>query len=159
MAAVPKEIFTVTEALAKMQKFCAYQERCMQDVRSKLYQFGIKNSEAEFVIAELISEKYINEERFAKTFARGKFRINRWGKVKIEVALKQKNISPFCIKKGLQEISSSEYSKTIQLLIKKLSINKQDLTKTEKAKIIRSLLSKGFEIAEIQKVLTVDELD
>lgn len=159
MAAFPKEIFTVTEALAKMQKFCAYQERCMQDVRSKLYQFGIKNSEAEFVIAELISEKYINEERFAKTFARGKFRINRWGKVKIEVALKQKNISPFCIKKGLQEISSGEYSKTIQLLIKKLSINKQDLTKTEKAKIIRSLLSKGFEIAQIQKVLTVDELD
>ena len=159
MAAVPKEIFTVTEALAKMQKFCAYQERCMQDVRSKLYQFGIKNSEAEFVIAELISEKYINEERFAKTFARGKFRINRWGKVKIEVALKQKNISPFCIKKGLQEISYSEYSKTIQLLIKKLSGNKQNLTKTEKAKIIRSLLSKGFEIAEIQKVLTVDELD
>ena len=156
MAIAQKEIYTVTEALAKMQKFCAYQERCMQDIRNKLFLLGIKNNEAEFVIAELISEKYVNEERFAKSFARGKFRINRWGRIKIEIALKQKNISSVCIKKGLQEIVASEYTKTIQQLIKKISGNRQIPTKTEKAKIIRSLLSKGFELSELQKVLSLD---
>ena len=159
MATAPKEIYTLTEALAKMQKFCAYQERCMQDVRTKLFQLGIRNSEAEFVIAELITEKYINEERFAKSFARGKFRINKWGKVKIEQALKQKSISSACIKKGIQEISSADYAKSIQQLIKKLSGNKQDFTKTEKAKIVRSLLSKGFELSEVQKILSMDEFE
>ncbi len=159
MAKATKEVYTVSEAIAKMQKFCAYQERCMQDVRSKLFELGIRNSEAEFVIAELISEKYINEERFAKSFARGKFRINKWGRIKIEMALKQKNISSICIKKGLQEISESDYAKTIQQLIKKLSNNKQDFTKTEKAKIVRSLLSKGFEMSEVQKVFQIEDFD
>jgi regulatory protein len=159
MAATSKEVYTISEALAKLQKFCAYQERCILDARNKLFQLGIKNNEAEFIIAELISEKYLNEERFAKSFARGKFRINKWGRIKIEFALKQKNISVVCIKKGLQEISANDYNKTIQQLIKKLSGNKQDFTKTEKTKIIRSILSKGFEMSELQKVMKVEEFE
>ena len=86
-------IFTVTEAFEKMKDFCAYQERSQLEVRQKLYQSSFMGEDAEFVISELIKENFLNEERFARSFARGKFRMKQWGKIRIKLELKQKGIS------------------------------------------------------------------
>src|SRR5687767_2477337 len=88
--------------LAKAQKYCAYQERCQQEVRSKLYGWGLWKEAVEGIIAELINENFINEERFAIAFAGGKFRIKKWGKTKIKLELKKRDISDYCIKQALK---------------------------------------------------------
>ncbi len=93
----------LTKAKQKIAHYCAYQERCQQEVRSKLYQYGLYKNQVEETLAWLITEGYLNEERFAKTFAGGKFRVKKWGKLKIEQALKQKQLSSYCIRKGMAE--------------------------------------------------------
>ena len=125
-------IFTVTEALEKMKNFCAYQERAQQEVRQKLYQSSFKGEDAEFVISELIKENFLNEERFARSFARGKFRIKQWSKLRIKLELQQKGISDACIRKGLSEIPYKEYEQVVAGILKKLS--QESLPKTQKEK-------------------------
>lgn len=129
------------EILKKVQGYCAYQERCQQEVRLKLSAMGVRGEEAELIISELISGNFINEERYARSFARGKFRLKKWGKRKIENALKQKKISSFCIRKGISEINESEYKK----LIHRLANDPPPKTDLEKMARIRKLISKGFE--------------
>jgi regulatory protein len=145
-------IFTVTEALDKMKKFCAYQERSQQEVRQKLYLSSFKGEVAEFVIAELIKENFLNEERFARSFARGKFRIKQWSKLRIKLELQQKGISDACIRKGLTEIPDSEYEHVVLGILKKLS--KESLPKTQKEKwqLMSKLRAKGFETDVIEMV-------
>ena len=145
-------IFTVTEALDKMKKFCAYQERSQQEVRQKLYLSSFKGEDAEFVIAELIKENFLNEERFARSFARGKFRIKQWSKLRIKLELQQKGISDACILKGLTEIPYSEYEHVVWGILKKLS--KESLPKTQKEKwqLMSKLRAKGFETDVIEMV-------
>jgi regulatory protein len=91
---------TKTMAIGRMQRYCAYQERCHSEVRSKLLEIGMRGTELEEVIAMLIQEGFLNEERFARLYARSKFRQVQWGRVKIELALKQKQVSDYCIRKG-----------------------------------------------------------
>ncbi|NTW31098.1 MAG: RecX family transcriptional regulator, partial [Bacteroidetes bacterium] len=100
----PSKVYTKSEALKKAANYCAYQERCQQDIRNKLYQWGLHSQEVEDLIATLIGENFINEERFSKAFSSGKFHILKWGKIKIKNELKQRNISEYCIRKGLEEI-------------------------------------------------------
>jgi regulatory protein len=97
----PKKKLTPNQALIKAQMSCAYQERCQQEIRDKLYEWGLHSNEVENIIADLISTNFLNEERFAKAFAGGKFRIKKWGKVKIKIELKKRKISDYCIRKGL----------------------------------------------------------
>ena len=108
------KVYTQKQALIKAESYCAYQERCQQEVRDKLYSWGLHEVQVENVIAELIASNFINEERFAKAYARGKFRIKKWGRVKISIELKRRKISAYCIKKGLAEIEEEEYIKTLQ---------------------------------------------
>lgn len=134
------------EALQKARKYCAYEERCQQQVRDKLYEWKLHQKEVEQIVAQLISENFINEERFAKSFARGKFRIKKWGRVKIKHELGKHCITDYCIKSGLQEIDESEYANILnQLAQKKLKTLREKHPLKKKYKLISYLLQKGYE--------------
>ena len=133
-------------ALHKIQRYCAYQERCHQEVRDKLYSFGLRKNEVENIIATLIQDNFINEERFAILYAGGKFRVKNWGKRKIEYELKGRKISVYCIKKALNSIDEQEYQDVIIKLIKKKnSVLKKDETFIKKHKVAQYVIHKGFE--------------
>lgn len=137
---------TPDEALSKLQKYCAYQDRCHKEVRSKLLELEIYGHDLEDIMATLISDNFLNEERFAQSFARGKFRIKKWGRIKIKIELKRKNISEYCLKKGLAEIDEDEYIKTIyELIEKKNRIVKAKNDYEKKGKVAAYLMRKGFE--------------
>jgi regulatory protein len=123
-----KKHISVKEAIKRMASFCAYQERCQAEVRAKLTsEYDLNPDEIEFIIAELISQGFINEERFAKIYAGSKFRVKKWGKLKIEQALKQFQLTNFCIEKGLAEITDEEYETTLrEILVKKSKILKEN---------------------------------
>lgn len=139
--------FTPDQSLQKIKQYCAYQERCHAEVRDKLYSFGLNKMEVESIISELITENYLNEERFAIHYAGGKFRMKQWGKNKIKQALKFKQVSDYCIKKALREIDEKEYEKTFL----KLSEQKLKTLKSEKNIFVKKrklqdfLLMKGYE--------------
>lgn len=103
--------------LNKLRHYCAYQERCHEEVRTKLLSLKIYGDGLEEIINQLIEEDFLNEERFAKAYAGGKFRMKKWGKAKIIQGLKARKISEYCIKKGLQEIPDNDYNKTLQTLV------------------------------------------
>lgn len=150
-----KKKYSKAVAIEKIKHFCAYQERCHKEVKDKLYNWGLFSSEVEAIIAEIISENYLNEQRFAESFVSGKFRIKHWGRIKIESELKFRNVSPYCIKKGLLEIDEDEYLATCKKLAEtKSSRLKQNLNDWErKGKISRFLLSKGYEYSIINQIL------
>jgi regulatory protein len=139
--------FTPDQAVPKIKQYCAYQERCHSEVRDKLYSFGLNKVEVEEIISILITENYLNEERFAIHYAGGKFRMKQWGKIKIKQSLKFKQVSDYCIKKALKEIDLREYEKTFQ----KLAEQKLKTLKSEKNIFIKKrklqdfLLQRGFE--------------
>ncbi len=137
---------TKEQAFQKIKYYCSYQERSHREVKEKLYSFKLKKYDVELLIADLIEADYLNEERFAKLFAGGKFRVKQWGRVKIKYELKQKSISEYIIKLAMKEISEDDYQKTL----KKLAITKWKLLKGEQyinrqAKTINYLLQKGYE--------------
>ena len=150
-------IFTPEQSLQKIKQYCAYQERCHAEVRDKLYSFGLHKNEVEEIISTLITENYLNEERFAIHFAGGKFRMKQWGKIKIKQALKYKQVSDYCIKKALKEIDVDEYEKTFQKLtqqkLKSLKGEKNIFIK--KRKLQDFLLQKGFETQLVREAVNL----
>ncbi|MGJ3234179.1 regulatory protein RecX [Marivirga sp.] len=150
-------IYTVKEGKARGAKYCSLQERSQQQVRDKLYEWGLYGDEVEEVIAWLISEDFINEERFAQSYVRGHFNLKKWGRIKIKQGLEQKKISDYCIKKGMKEIDEEDYQNTIvNLLEKKWRTIKDPNLYVKKQKAVRYLLQKGFEAdlvwAEVNKL-------
>jgi regulatory protein len=141
-----KPSISLREATLKLEHYCAYQERCHQEVISKLYDYGLNQNDRDEVIASLISNNYLNEERFACSFARGKHRIKSWGKIRIVNELKFKHISSRNITTALKEISEDEYFETFEKLSERIweSITEKNLTKKRK-KFCDYLLRKGFE--------------
>src|SRR5471030_1842002 len=125
----PKKIKITDEkvALAKAEHFCAYQERAQQEVRDKLYEWGLWPDAVENIIVQLIGGNFINEERFANAYAKGKFNQKGWGRIKIKQGLKFKKIPDVLIKKALQTISPDDYLLTLQKVL-----TKKDGTLTEK---------------------------
>lgn len=141
-----KKKYTPHQAKLKIESYCAYQERAQQEVRDKLYEMGLHESDVENIIANLISENFLNEERFARAYARGKFRMKDWGRVKIIQHLKAKRITPPLIKIALKEIDQDEYIEKLDYLItKKAGDDLQKLSYTDKAKLVRYIQSKGYE--------------
>ena len=138
--------YTPKEAKVKIAKFCAYQERCHQEVRDKLFSFGLLPNDVEEIIFELIQEDFINEERFTKAFVRGKFNYKKWGRIKITQELKRRKISDYCIKKGLAEISDIKYYSVLKEILTK-KIAKQSAIKDyqKNYKAVQFAMSKGFE--------------
>ena len=133
-------------ALMKMQSWCAYQERCQHDTRNKLFELGLWPEAVENIIVKLIEDNFLNEERFATTFARGKFTIKKWGRIKIKQELKQKRVGDYCLKKAMQQIDETEYMATLKKLIdsKRKLINEKSPIKL-KYKLMNYVLSKGYE--------------
>ena len=154
----PKKKLNPQQALLKAQQSCAYQERCQQEMRDKLYEWGLYSTDVENIIANLITDNFLNEERFAKAYAGGKFRIKKWGKVKIKIELKKRKISEYCIKKAMQEISDKDYLRTIKELIAKKSKEiKGGKDNQRKYKIAQYIASRGFEQELIWDVLKLEE--
>ncbi len=142
------------QARLSVRRFCAYQERAQQEVRDKLYEYGMSKSEVEEILSELISENFLNEERFAVQFAGGHFRIKSWGKLKITHALKQKRVSTYNIKKALQSIDLDAYEKTLEnLATKKWNSLKGGRGLSRMAKTQAFLYQRGFEPLLIQPVI------
>lgn len=136
------------EALQKLQHYCAYQDRCHREVRTKLIKMGVYGDELEEIIIELIRENFLNEERFAKSFARGKFRLKRWGKNRILRELKMRDISDYCIRKAMEEINDEDYHQTLQaVLIKKVKTLKDSNTFKRNQKLAQYAIRRGFEAA------------
>lgn len=149
-----KKYITKEQALQKLRHFCGYQERCHSEVREKLFNLGVYKKEHDEIIATLIEEKYLDEERFAIAFASGKFRIKEWGRVKIKYELKQKQVSDYSIKKALMQIDQVEYMKVlIKLAKKKYAALKKEQYLIRKKKTMNYLLSKGFEGELINKAV------
>ncbi|MBC7695461.1 MAG: RecX family transcriptional regulator [Burkholderiales bacterium] len=145
-------------ALMKLQSWCAYQERCQQDVRNKLYELGMWEEAVENIIVKLIEDNFLNEERFAMAFARGKFNIKKWGRVKIKQELKQKRVSEYCLKKALQQIDEIVYLTTLKKImeIKRKLIKEKSPIKL-KFKLMNYALSKGYEKDLVFDVLNSED--
>jgi len=127
--------------------YCKYQERSHSEVRNKLYELGFSSVTVEEQIAALIARDILNEERFAIAYARGKWRMLQWGKVKIKHQLKFKKVSDYCITKALKEIPEDEYYALIEKLTKRkwMELKGERSKQTKKAKVFRYMLQKGYE--------------
>lgn len=137
--------------IERIQSYCAYQERCHLEVRNKLLSWEIYGDALESYIAHLIEHNFLNEERFAAAYVRGKFNNNHWGRKKIVQALKLKQVSDYCIKKGLQEINENDYQKLLFDLAEKKakSLMSEKNSYIHRQKITQYLLQKGFEYERI----------
>ncbi|WP_114782263.1 regulatory protein RecX [Botryobacter ruber] len=132
--------------MVKAAAYCAYQERTQQEVRDKLYSYGLTPDEVEELIVRLSQEKFIDEERYAQAYVRGKYGLKKWGRRKIMQGLKAKGISDYCIKQGLKEIDPEVYEQNLlQLLEKKNATEKEKNPFARRQKITYFLLSKGYE--------------
>lgn len=141
-----KKHISPDEALKKLQRYCAYQDRCHQEVRSKLLDLGIRGYDVENIMAELIADNFLNEERFARSYVRGKFRVKKWGRIRIKQELKKRHISAYCQKKGLTEIDEEDYQNTIyQLIEKKDNLLKEENIYQRKQKLAAYIIRKGYE--------------
>ncbi|HMN32520.1 MAG: RecX family transcriptional regulator [Chitinophagaceae bacterium] len=145
----------MSSSLEKIKQYCAYQERCHSEVRSKLLSMKIYGEELENIIVELIADEFLNEERFAKQYARGKFYQKNWGKIKIKYELKSKGISAYLIQNALSQIDDEDYEKTLfKLATQKLIILKKSNNRFAKMNAIKNYLQqKGYESHLIMKVI------
>lgn len=137
---------TIAEGLIKLQRYCAYQDRCHKEVRDKLKELGFYGDDLGQIIVALIEEKFLDEERFVISFVRGKYRYKKWGRNKIKQELRQKDISPYCLKIGMKAIDETEYlGNLIHVLEKK---NERTTAKSlfeRKAKLATFAIGKGYE--------------
>lgn len=144
-----------SEIVRKIEYYCAYQERSHKEVRYKLVELGSRGEDLEEILAYLITQNFLNEERFAQSFARGKFYHKKWGKKKITKELKYKGVSPYLINKGLKEIQQDDYLNTLRnLMIKKFEDVKNNPLLVKKKKVYNFLMNKGYEHALINQLFT-----
>ena len=142
--------------LEKLRKYCAYQERCHQEVRSKLLSIKIYGDELEEIISELIKDNYLNEERFACAFARGKFRMKRWGRNKIKQHLQIKKITSYCVRKAMEEIDEEEYIETLDLILQKQLMKYEQLKSIiARDKAIQYAISRGYETSIVYDRISI----
>lgn len=151
--------YTPKEALIKAAAYCAYQERTQQEVRTKLYTYGLEPDDIEEIIIRLGQEKLLDEERYAQSYVRGKYGLKKWGRRKIAQGLKSKGISDYCIKQGMKEIDPEVYEQNLwQLLEKKNATEKEKNPFTRRQKLTYFLMSKGYESDLVQDALKGIEL-
>lgn len=141
--------------LARIHHYCAYQERCSRDVENKLMQWKVPSEKVKRIMKLLKEEGFIDEERFARIFVRGKFHINKWGRSKIRHELKIRSIPEAMAHKAMEEIGEDDYVRTIRELVlkKKIAINSGKYLNVRE-KILTFVTGKGFEPDLISKVLT-----
>ena len=142
--------------LEKLQRYCAYQERCKGDIEKKMNSLGILPELQKKYLQLLINEGFLNEERFVESFVRGKFHYKKWGKSKIIFHLKQKGVSDNSIQKGINQIEEQEYYNVMLKLVekKRKELSSENDEYLIKQKIYRFLLQKGFRADEINKLFS-----
>ncbi|MBC2843666.1 regulatory protein RecX [Winogradskyella flava] len=142
----PQKTYTVDEAQKKLENYCAYQERCHKEVRDKLWGMRMIPEAIDKITVHLIQNNYLNEERFAKAFIRGKFRIKKWGKNRLVRELKFREISKYSIDSALKEIDQGTYQQTLDELVRKrISQVKEKNIYKKKRKVADYLLYRGWE--------------
>ncbi|CAA0158969.1 Regulatory protein RecX [Tenacibaculum maritimum] len=141
-----KQVFSVNEIKRKIESFCAYQDRCHKEVEKKIAEYNLIPEARASILIDLIQDGFLNEERFAKSFARGKFRIKKWGKQRITRELKLRDVSSYNIRIALKEIDENDYIATLYELIAKRnnSISETNLYKRKK-KIMDYMVYRGYE--------------
>ena len=146
-------------ALAKAERYCAYQDRSQHEVRNKLYEWGLWTDAVENIIVHLISDNFLNEERFAKSYTQGKFKQKGWGKIKIKQGLKLKKIPDGLLKKALQTIDGDDYFAMLTKIISKKAalLTEKDPYK-RRYKLQQYAFSRGYESDLINDVLKASEL-
>lgn len=142
----PQKTYTVNEAKKKLEGYCAYQERCHKEVRTKLISMRMIPEAIDLITVHLIQNNYLNEERFAKAYVRGKFRIKKWGKNRLVRELKFRDISKYSIDTALKEIDLDDYYKTLDELIQKRinQVTEKNIYKKKK-KVVDYLFYRGWE--------------
>ncbi|RYY93543.1 MAG: RecX family transcriptional regulator [Chitinophagaceae bacterium] len=149
-----KKLLSKEQALQKLRQYCAYQERSHSEVQQKLWDLGVRRAEHDEVISALIEDDYLNEERFAKAFAGGKFRMKDWGRKKILYELKQKRVSEYCIRVAMKEIPEDDYRRTLEKLAeKKWNEHKGEQYLVRQKKTQDYLFQKGYESDLVSAVI------
>ena len=144
--AMHTKTYTVLEGQQKLEYYCSYQERCHQEVNQKLREMNMIPEAIDLIIVHLIDNKFLDETRFAQSFARGKHRIKHWGKIRIVNELKFRKISAYNIKEGLKQISDQEYHETFESTADFCWRNLRESNKIKKRKkFCDYMLRKGFE--------------
>ena len=150
-----KQRATPDEARRKAERYCSYQDRCHQEVRRKLYELGLYGEDVDQVMAQLIEGKFLDEERFARSFARGKHRLKAWGRERIVRQLRQRQISDYCISAGLSEIDEQSYEAALASLLQKyVEQQGQGLDRfTLRGKLMALGYRKGYERELVARVV------
>lgn len=155
---IEQKYFSIEEIKRKLERYCVYQDRCHKEVETKLKEFILIEEAKNQILLHLMEHDFLNEERFSKSFARGKFKIKNWGKQRIIRELKFRDISEYNIKTALKEIDEDDYLTTIdKIAVKRNSfINESDFYKRKK-KLTDFLIRKGYEFdlifSTVKKVL------
>ncbi|WP_298893221.1 regulatory protein RecX [uncultured Psychroserpens sp.] len=138
--------YTFDEAQKKLERYCAYQERCHKEVTQKLYEMRMIPEARDQIIVHLLQHNFLNEERFAKAFVRGKFRIKKWGKQRLQLELKRRDINKTLINIALSEINESDYYSAFHALAeKKAETIKETNVLKKRKKLADYLLYRGWE--------------
>jgi len=142
------------KALAKAQNICAKMEKCRGDIRQKLFEWKVEKPFHDEILEQLIKDKFIDEKRFVQYFVRDKYKLNKWGKLKIDYALRAKEISSETIEYALENIDLEEYTDICRdLLQKRLKTLANDVADKQKVKLIRFGQSRGYEGAMVYKIV------
>jgi regulatory protein len=150
----PAKKISPAEAKQKIYAYCAYQERAHQEVRDKLFAFGLYSGEVDEILSHLVTEGYLNEERFARAFAGGKFRVKNWGRIKIIHELEARGLTKNCIHSGMKEINEADYLDVLQTLLKKKSAQLDGENSFVKSnKLAKYAIQKGFESELVWKCI------
>ena len=140
------KIYNLKEVKSRIRFYRAKEDRCQQQVMDKLLEYGVSIGVSEEILLELIQEKYVDEERYSRSFCSGKFKVKKWGRRKIIFELKKKRVSEVCIQKGLEEIDEAAYLHTLQQLLEKKKNSTKDTNQfVRKKKMVDYVVRKGYE--------------
>lgn len=149
-----KKQYSIQEAREKIRAFCAYRERSQYEVKQRLYEYGLYTDAVNQEISALIQENFLNEERFARAFVRGKFSIKKWGRVKIKQALYPHQLSEYILNKAFSEIDEEDYLKTLEDVIEKKAASVKLKNEFERnGKIAQYVISRGFEPSLVWEII------
>lgn len=155
---VTKKKLSKEEALTRLATLCASAEYCEYDLRKKMERWELPEGAEDAIIQQLVKERFLDEERYAKAFVRDKFRYNKWGRIRISMELKKKRISEHVIEDALEEIPSDDNLDTLKALIESKKKSVKGKSDYEiKCKLIRFALSRGFTMDDINKVISLEE--
>ncbi len=149
--------YSFLEVKQKIERWCAYRDRCHQEVNQKLRDYGLDGEDTNALLAHLISYQFLDEERYAESFVSGRYKIKKWGRNKIKMHLKRKNIPSRCIDKALATIDEDQYTLHLEDLARRKWNEKKGNAFEKKVKVQRFLVQRGYEHDLIHNAL--DELE